>query len=247
MPVRSETHPVVARFAQVRDAATARYGPDSQAVSFLLYEELISMRTVLAADSSATAAHDRIGELVPAIQRRFDAGGVVAPQRVFHRTVATHPTVIEFDRDCFEQRYRRPLGATGLHAVRIHGRRQGLTVLSAGASYLYAVDEDGALWVWPRPHRLADLMFGWAPGRPVEETRVVHPMLVPDRLRVRAAGELVVVGSPGSAYVIANLKSGHFRPPRECADEIRRAAMRAMDLDDPCDVDVFTMPSPAAA
>ncbi|MER6027750.1 hypothetical protein [Streptomyces sp. NPDC001851] len=244
MPVRSDPHPVVERFARVREAASARYGPDSQAVTFLLYEELISMRTLLARDLGCAPVRSRIGELVPAIQSRFDAAGPPAPAQQFHRTVSVDPTVIEFDRRFFESRYRRSLEGTGLRAVRLRDRGQALALLTVGASYLYAVDDAGALWVWPQPHRLADMMFGWAPGRRVEEARVVHPMLVPDRLRVRAAGELVVAGSPEHLFVTANLKSGHFRPPRSCAVEIRRAAMSALALRSPVDVDVFTMPQP---
>ncbi|MFG2915834.1 hypothetical protein ACGF0D_23490 [Kitasatospora sp. NPDC048298] len=244
MPVRSDPHPVVERFARVRAAAAARYGPDSQAVTFLLYEELISMRTLLAGDPGCAPARDRIDELVPDIQSRYDTAGAVEPAQVYHRTVSVDPTVIEFDRGFFELRYRRALRDLGRRAVRIRDRDQALALLTAGACYLYAVDDEGDLWVWPQPHRLADVMFGWAPGRPAEGPRVVHPMLVPDRLRVRAAGELVVVGSPERVFVTANLKSGHFRPPRACAAEIRRAATSALELTSPVDVDVFTMPQP---
>ncbi|GGQ68000.1 hypothetical protein [Couchioplanes azureus] len=246
MPVRSELHPLVERFARVRHAAAARYGPGSQAVSFLLYEELISVRTLLAADRSSTSLRSRAEHLVPAIQRWFDSGGVQTPAQAFHRTVAARPTVIEFDRACFEHRYRGPLDDLGPRAVHLHGREHALAVLDIGASYLYAVDDAGALRVWPQSFRLADLVFGWAPGRQ-DHRRVVHPMLVPERLRVRAAGELVVAGSPTCVSVVANLKSGHFRPPPDCAAEVRRAVVSALELPEPADVDVFTMPQPATA
>ncbi|RKT16641.1 hypothetical protein BX285_0987 [Streptomyces sp. 1114.5] len=246
MPVRSDPHPVVERFARVRETASARYGPDSQAITFLLYEELVSMRTLLARDLGCAPVRSRIAELLPAIQRRFDAAAAPAPPQQCHRTVSVDPTVIEFDRRFFEARYRPALQALGRRAVRLRDRDQALALLTTGASYLYAVDDEGALWVWPQPHRLADVMFGWAPGRPVGEPRVVHPMLVPDRLRVRAAGELVVTGSPEQVFVTANLKSGHFRPPRACAVEARRAVVSALELPSPADVDVFTMPPPTA-
>ncbi|MFD4376630.1 hypothetical protein [Streptomyces sp. NPDC058486] len=247
MPVHRETHPVTARFAEIRKAVAARYGPDSQAVNFLLYEELISMRTLLSRDRTSAPVRTRIGQLVPDIQHRFLAGGALAPARRLHRTVSMNPTIIEFDRRYFDAHYRRPLSSMDRRALLLRDRGQALKVLTSGASYLYAVDELGALWVWPQAFRLAEVMFGWAPGRPIEETRVVHPMLVPDRLRVRAAGELVVVGSESGAFVTANLKSGHFRPPAQCAAETRRAAMRVLELHDPADVDVFTMPRPATA
>ena len=45
----ADPRPVLARFAHVREAAAAKYGADSQAVTFLQYEELISVRAMLTA------------------------------------------------------------------------------------------------------------------------------------------------------------------------------------------------------
>lgn len=243
MSATLKDHPVVARFAETRGAAADRYGRNSQAVVFLLYEELLSMLTLLAAEQSSTPVRTRVEELVSDIQHRFDTGGVAAPARKVQRTVSTNPTVIEFDRPTFEKYYRRPLEAMDRRAVRMADRGQVLAALRLGASYLYVVDEDGELWIWPRPYRLLDVMFGWAQGRSTEATRVVHPMLVPDRLRARAAGELVVVGSPERLFAVANLKSGHFRPSVECASGIRQAVERAIGSRDPADIVVFTMPA----
>ncbi|WP_438306830.1 hypothetical protein ACSHXN_45645 (plasmid) [Streptomyces sp. HUAS TT11] len=238
----SDPEPVLTRFAQTREAVTAKYGSDSQAVTFLYYEELISLRTLLTRDRASTVLRGRVGELVDIIQTRFHAGGAREPARTFHRTVATDPVVIEYDRAHFERQYRRALELRARTAVRIRHRAQAMSVIEPGASYLYAVDDDGSLLLWPEACRLADLMFGWAPGRPVDPDRVVHPMLVPDRLRVRAAGEMILVGTEASLAVVANLRSGHFRPPAPCAVELRRAAGSAFELDDPADVDVFVMP-----
>ncbi|WP_189113351.1 hypothetical protein [Pilimelia terevasa] len=238
---------MIARFAQVRADLAVRYGAQSQAVTFLLYEELVSMRRLLADDSRCAVVARRVGELGPAIQSRFDTAGVLGAERVLHRTVATGPTVIEFDRDHFERAYRARLGASGRRAVAVTDRAAALRVLRLGASYLYVVDEEGVLLVWPEPRDVADLTFGWAPGGPRPADRVVHPMLVPERLRATAAGELVVVGSPRCVFVVANLKSGHFRPGSECAAQVRSAAMRALRIDDPAGIDVFTLPQATAA
>ncbi|MFI5531147.1 hypothetical protein ACIA8O_21720 [Kitasatospora sp. NPDC051853] len=234
----------MARFAEMRRAAAGRYGPNSQAVIFLLYEELLSMLTLLAAEQPSAVLSARVGELVPDIQRRFDSGGMTAPARKVQRTVSTNPTVIEFDRPTFEKYYRHPLERMGRHAVRMVDRLQMAAELRPGASYLYVVDDDGELWVWPQPHDLAEVMFTRVQERSREVTRVVHPMLVPERLRARAAGELVVVGSPERLLAVANLKSGHFRPTRECAVELRRAVERTIAPHDPADITVFTMPAP---
>jgi len=241
----SDPGPVLARFAQVREAVAVKYGSDSQAVTFLHYEELISIRTMLTFDRTSTVMRDRAQELVAIIQGRFHAGGAREPIQSFYRTVATDPLVIEYDRARFERQYRRPLKFRGRSAVRLHDRSQAMSLLEPGASYLYVVDDEGSLLVWPEACRLADLMFGWAPGRPADPNRVVHPMLVPDRLRARAAGEMVVVGTAASLGVIANLRSGHFRPPAQCAVELRRAANSAFEFDDSADMDVFIMPEPS--
>jgi hypothetical protein len=228
------------RYAGIRAEAATKYGSDSQAVVFLLYAELLSMRAVLAQDRSAVEVGRRVRELAAEIQQRYESGGMIDAGR-HHRLISEHPPLVEYDRAAFERLYRPVLESCDTAPVHVTTGAGAFAVLDPGATYIYAVDDEYRLLVWPESFTLAETVFGRAPDRRTHGTRVVHPMLVPDRLQVRAAGELVVLGRPGDCMVVANLKSGHFRPPPQCAGALRDV-LRGAFLTADEDIDIFTVP-----
>ncbi|MFJ8313976.1 MULTISPECIES: hypothetical protein [unclassified Streptomyces] len=240
-------HPLIARFAQIRATAGARFGPASQAVVFLLYEELVSLRSVVSqmhdCDQHPALAL-RIRELARDIQDRYDSGGMrdAGPGR--HQLLCVDPPLIGYDRGVFDRVYRPALAAMDNAARVIGSAPEAYALMTPSSPYVYVVDDWDRLVVWPEPFTLAELVFGRALDRPVEGARVVHPMLVPDRLRVRAAGELVLLGSPEIPMAVANLKSGHFRPPPQCGAVVRSVVRRTLGITDDADIDVFTVPAP---
>ncbi len=233
-------HPLLARYAEIRAEAAEQYGSDSQAVVFLLYEELLSLRAVLVQDRSAETLRRRVRELVPGIQQRYETSGMVDSGRD-HWMLSERPVLIEYDRAVFERRYRAALDTCGVSALHVVTAAGAFTHLRPGCTHIYVVDEEYRLLVWPEPFSLAEMVFGRAPDQRLQGTRVVHPMLVPDRLRVRAAGELVVLGGPDDCMVVANMKSGHFRPPPACADVLREVLLDVFAVSDE-DIDIFTVP-----
>jgi hypothetical protein len=235
-------HPLLARYAEIRAEAAEKYGPDSQAVVFLLYEELLSLRTVLVQDRSAGGIGRRVRELVAGIQQRYEAGGMADSGRD-HRLVGTDPVIIEYDREVFERRYRDALATCGVRVLHVTTAAEAFAGLRPGRTYIYALDDEYRLLVWPEPFSLAEMVFGRAPEQRRHGTRVVHPMLVPDRLRVRAAGELVILGRAADCMVVANMKSGHFRPPPQCAEALREVLLDVFAARDE-DIDIFTVPQP---
>ncbi|WP_329566406.1 hypothetical protein [Kitasatospora sp. NBC_01266] len=236
-------HPLITRYAEIREATAARYGPTSQAVVFLLYEELVSLRAVLAQDRDCPVAARRVRELAADIQSRFDDSGLRDTARPHHVLLCADPPLIAYDRDVFDRQYLAALRATGRSARTIRSAAEAFAELSTAVSYIYAIDDLGSLRVWPEPFTLAELVFGRALDRPVPGPRIVHPMLVPERLRVRAAGEMVLLGTPGSPVVVGNLKSGHFRPPPQSGAVFRSVIREVFAITDDADIDVFTMPA----
>ncbi|MFH9089295.1 hypothetical protein [Streptomyces sp. NPDC017673] len=239
----STQHPLLARYAQVRAQLAQRYGPDSQAVVFLLYEELLSLRTVLLENRAAREVGARVGALAREIQRRYDHGGIVSAGRDRRRLVHTDPPLIEYDRPAFDRMYAPLLDDRRPDVLHVTSAADAFAALSPGSTHIYVVDDRDRLLVWPEPFTLAETVFGRTPDRRRQGARVVHPMLVPERLRVRAAGELVLLGDAHDCMVVANLKSGHFLPPPACAPALRTVLERVLPVA-PGDVDIFTLPEP---
>ena len=233
---------LLARFSDVGRQVRETYGPRSQARVFVLYEELISLRTVLAAERAEPRIAERVSELRAEIGAAYLAsGGAAPPPR--RRIVAVDPPLLEFDREIFEERYRSVCGEVLAQTVEVCDPVRPLGRLRPAESYMFVIDDLGRLLVWTRPFALADLVFGRNRAT-VDGVPVAHPMLVPDRLRARAAGEIVLIGSDRVASVVANTKSGHFQPPRESVPVVRDTFRRVFDLTDG-DVDVFHLFPPA--
>jgi len=236
----------LARFSAIEENLTARYGENSQARAFFLYEQLVTVRLALsdAADGHTSGLLSRRREwLRQEIQAMYDRAPFPGEQStpVLHPVDA--PGVIEYDREAFERRYAEAAELIRPQVVSLEDWRPRIELRPTG--YMYVVDDTGRLLVWDRPFTMAQMLVG-RDRVTVGRWTVGHPMLVPERRRVLAAGEIVPVGSDDGTVrgVVANLKSGHFRPPPQAAHAViaachRQAGVRADDCD------IFTIP-PAA-
>jgi hypothetical protein len=237
------TSTLLDRFAELGRSVRDTYGPQSQASVFVRYEELISLRRVLTADRG----HERVAQRVRALreemaQAYLASGGAAPPPR--REILSADPPLLRFDREIFDRRYREVSGQVLAQTVELRDPRTPLLSLRPGASYMFVIDERDRLLVWTRPFALVDLVFGRNRAT-VAGVPVAHPMLVPERLLARAAGEIVLIGTDRVSMVVANTKSGHFQPPRESVAVVRQACRRIFHLSDE-DVDVFHL-FPAAA
>ncbi|MFC3448131.1 hypothetical protein [Amycolatopsis speibonae] len=231
------------RFAEVGARASDSYGPRSQARVFVLYEELIALRTVLTADPGEERVARRVRELRELIGQAYlaSAGGAPPPRRT---VLELDPPLLEFDRALFEERYRPVAGAVLADTIELRDPVEPLRRLTSGVSYMFVVDDEDRLLVWTRPFELADLIFGRNRAT-VDGVPVAHPMLVPDRLLARAAGEIVLIGGDRVSMVVANTKSGHFQPPLQSVAVVRETFRRVFGLTD-ADADVFHLFPPAS-
>lgn len=239
-PAFNDHRELTAEYDTLARLTAERYGPRSQALVFVLTEELIRLRTVLARDPGAMVIAARVDRLREAIQDLYRVSEFPALTSPSSRVVSESPLVIEFDRDRFEERYAAAVPVVSPRLVEVSGPLLG--PLRAGVPYMFVIDDRGTLVVWNRAFRLRDLVFGRATAM-AAGVRVAHPLLVPQRLMAQAAGEIVFVGEPRVCAVVANTKSGHFRPPPATRDTIRRVCSTVLELDRR-DVDVFTLELP---
>ncbi|GGK72543.1 hypothetical protein [Mangrovihabitans endophyticus] len=227
---------LIAHYDAVADAAALRYGPDSQGLSFVLYGQLCAMRTALLQDPDSVVLAARIAAVREEIQRTYRLTTAPRHDSAPVRTIAAAPKLYEYDRATFDRRYASVVEAVQPEIVTVDG--PDIAPLRAGEPHIFAIDDVGGLRVWNRSQSLADLIFGrnrvMIGGVPV-----VHPVLVPDRLQVAAAGEIIFLGGPKVRAVVANTKSGHFRPDPDSADVIRQTCRALFGLNDR-DIDVFT-------
>jgi hypothetical protein len=228
---------LIAHYDAVADAAAIRYGADSQGLSFVLYGQLCAMRNALLEDPGSVVLSARIAAVRDEIQRAYRLTTAPRHDPAPVRTVVGAPTLYEYDRATFDRRYAPVAEAVRHEIITVDGA--DVAPLRVNQPYMFAIDDAGDLRVWNRPQSLADLIFGrnrvMIGGVPV-----AHPVLVPDRLRVAAAGEIIFLGRPKVLAVVANTKSGHFRPDPDSADVIRLTCRGLFGIIDR-DIDVFTL------
>ncbi|MFJ8982608.1 hypothetical protein [Streptomyces sp. NPDC102282] len=238
---------LIERFSRLELRYAEQYGPYSQARVFFLVEELVTLRFALLEASGAgmELLRQQRHEVLTRVQHLYDTASLpeLAPPPV--RVFGSNPKIIEFDRALYTARY-----ASAAEAMRdevVYMEQWEPELQSRPHAYMYVVDDQGRMRIWTRPFRMGDLVLGRNRAK-ISGVPVAHPMLVPERLQVIAAGEITPVISGGITSVVANLKSGHFRPPPSAAAAVRSACAKAIGLD-PADCDVLTMPfaaSPAA-
>jgi len=232
----AEHDEVVAAFADyVREMETA-HGPRSTAAMVARYEYLLTLTDVLAHEPDPGGAlAGECQRLRAVIQEHFDRGmtspgGGWPPSRV----VETSPPLIEFDRAEHYGRYTR----------RVASRTVSVDASTAPSvprleTLLFVVTADYGLVVYLRPLTMEDMVVGRNPALR-GGVLVRHPMLVPEQLTARAAGELVLIGRDRVRAIVANNRSGNFRPPPGSAAMLREAARRLFGLP-PEAVTVFTV------
>ncbi|WP_433493635.1 hypothetical protein ACQP26_19690 [Micromonospora sp. CA-248089] len=194
-----------------------RYGARAQASILVLYDHLIALRSILAIDPDAHVVRSRISNISNSISERYRKHGFEPVYDHPTAIVGRDPVVIEFQRDIFEAKYRSVVDIVQAETVELV--KPDISFLKPGRPYMFVIDEDGRLLVWTRDFAFEELVFGRNRAT-VNGVPVGHPMLVPQRLRAIAAGEIVFIGSQTPQAAIVNNKSGHFRFPPSCRQVI---------------------------
>lgn len=236
-----ESGAVLRRYETLATDMARRHGPRSQAVVFVRYEELLAVRALLLLDRDDRLLTTRAADLSLLLQRLYrDSTPLDATAHTpWRRVLRSSPPLIEFDRERFRRQYARASPAVLARTVTVGDPVTPLSRLRSRACYMYVVTDKHELRVWAREFPLQDLIFGRNRAT-VDGTPVAHPMLVPENLRVEAAGEIVFIGRSRIEMVVANTKSGHYRPPPESGDVLRSVCVRNLGVA-AADVDVFTL------
>ncbi|UED83227.1 hypothetical protein [Streptomyces profundus] len=219
------------------EQAAVKYGPSSQAVVFLKYEELIRLWHVHMCDGPDPRLRERLTHAAEHIRAAY-ARQLSVRRDHPTRVVGEDPLVIEFDRAVFQERY----AVAAPEAVRQTWQVDSPEIpegFATGAPHMFVIDDLGNLLIWRRRFSFRELIFGRAKSQ-IDGVPVAHPMLVPDRLRVRTAGEIVLIGAPRVHAMVVNTKSGHFRPPPSTGTVVREVCAERFAV--PTDrIDVFTV------
>jgi hypothetical protein len=235
-PAFNPDRAVVERYEDLVRTVAFRYGHDSQGIVFVLYDELIALRTVLAERPDAVPARAWARSVADRLAKRYREDFVAPPNpQLPCAVVGTDPLVVEFSRDVFERKYRAAVPEVAPDTYEITGPEN--PELTPGRPYMFVIDDGGRFLVWRRPFNFDELVFGRNRAT-VAGIPVAHPMLVPERLRAMAAGEIVFIGAPLVAAVIVNTKSGHFRLPPTSAAVIYDKCRSVLGLTDRA-IDVF--------
>ncbi|MFF1791173.1 hypothetical protein ACFVX9_32535 [Kitasatospora sp. NPDC058243] len=225
------------RLMAAAEQAAVRYGPSSQAVVFLKYEELIRLWHVHLSVGPAPGMRERLARAAAEIRAAYARELTVRHEHPT-RVVGEDPLVIEFDRAVFQDRYAG-VARTAVEQTWHVRDAEVPSDFATGAPHMFVIDDLGRLLIWRRRFNFRELIFGRAKSH-IHGVPVAHPMLVPDRLRVRTAGEIVLIGSPHVHAIVANTKSGHFRPPPSTETVVRDVCTNLFSV--PGDrIDVFTV------
>ena len=233
----NEVPELTSRYDTLERVIALRYGADTQAMVFVLYEELLALRTALLTHPYSVVLTARIATLREQIQHLYDESPFPELPGVAVETVRTEPLILEYSRHVFDLKYASAARAIRSQVVVVAD--PDIEPLWSGSPYMFVIDDSRTLRVWNRPFQFSDLVFGRNRAT-VDGIPVAHPMLVPDRLRIMAAGEIIFVGHRKPRSVIVNTKSGHFRPPPVTADVIREVCREVLGLPDH-HIDVFTL------
>jgi hypothetical protein len=206
--------PFLDRYHELVESMSARHSADSNTVVVVMMEYLRALH------EHALTTPDGTAELASAITSivadirdsyaRAEPPASPLPRRV----VAGYPRLYVFDGATYAQRYGSLRFAPADIAVEVG--TDAFATVEPGRTYLYAIDDRHRLVVCPTPLTVDDLLLQENPR--VNGMEVFHAMLVPERLTVAAAGEITFFGDGTVRSVVANLKSGHFRPEPTTVD-----------------------------
>jgi hypothetical protein len=226
------------RYEDLVEMLSFRYGPTSQGVAFILYEELIALRRLQVEHPDLAVLRAWISDISRRLGQRYQ-DELPAPC-MDHPTavVGTGPVVIEYSRAAFEKKYHSVADTVQHETIALTNPILPAPIRD-GLPYMYVIDDIGRFLVWRRPFSFEEIVFGRTKAT-VNGVPVGHPMLVPQRLRASAAGEVVFIGSPRVRAVIINNKSGHFRFPPSSREVIQDSCRCLFRLADDA-IDIFVV------
>lgn len=213
-------------FDGLEKQVSERFGAESQAVFVVRYEAFVhrirdTVENCSAADEAALAV------AWEDLQRRFQNSISVPEIQAARSRGKDDPNLLEYSRSEFEARYanRKPPTLLTLAEASPMKRLPGINLMH---NYLYVLDDRRHLRLNNRPLTVRDRLTARALGQDLDMP--VHPQLVPERLSVYAAGEMTFVGHSALSAVVANLKSGHYRPTASAAPLLREFLRERLGL-----------------
>jgi hypothetical protein len=230
---------IVDRYENLLRMVAFRYGAESQGITFVLYDELIALRHALVDDPGCVALRVWAAVVADRLSGRYRSNLFPTTRMLPSTVVGTKPMTVEFSRTVFEERYSAAVSTVRAETLEIVSPH--IPGVEFGRPYMFVIDDRDRMLIWARSFSFEELVFGRNRAT-VAGIPVAHPMLVPDRLRASAAGEIVFIGRDKVSAVIVNNKSGHFRLPPSCAAIIRAKCAAVLGLDDSA-VDIFVMGS----
>jgi len=117
-----------------------------------------------------------------------------------------------FDPDEFEERYGYGISGIDEYIKQID-EASIVDSVQDGFWYIYVIDQNDNILIYNEPVSITELVLNRNKNN-FRNIPIVHPILVHNRnLRVKAAGEITfVIDNDSLKGVVANTKSGHFRP-----------------------------------
>lgn len=216
------------RHADLADMLAFRHGAKALGIVLVLYDELIALRRLQIKHPSSYMLRAWIAEISGRLRQRYMNEFPDPAQDHPTMVVGTNPTVIEYSRAAFETKYHAVANILARETMNLTGPALPPPIQD-GRPYMYVIDDEDRLLIWARSFTFEELVFGRNKAT-IEGVPVGHPMLVPERLRARAAGEIVFIGNPRVKSVIVNNKSGHFRFPPSCHAVIQECCRRVFGL-----------------
>lgn len=219
---------LVRQLEDMLTSVTREFGRGTQAQLFVTYEYLLTLLDLAAKDpGNATELEALIYHLAREIQRAHSSAQPAPPPAEWCFREGTEPR-LRFNSALFAKHYAHR--AQQIESELVVLDPATATTLAELVPYVYVVDVEGRIVVWEAPLSLDQIVLARDPV--VDRERVTHPMLVPRHLTALCAGELIVIRSHRGQIriVLANTRSGHFRPPPCSAQHLRRALFHRLQL-----------------
>lgn len=205
-------------YVDAREDVIARFGIASQAHAAVEYTRLIDLLARGYLDSDDR--RKEVNEQLQIIHRLIE--GSISARIVDH--VAYDPVNGHIR---FTHTARANLVSKAVQSP-LRLSREALSDLPSGSHFLYVFSTEDAVMVEPTPMTPSDLFFA---GVHSVRERIRHPQLLGPDTPVLGAGELCVFHAAGTPYAaLVNNRSGHFRPPPDSLERVRRAVCRDLAL-----------------
>lgn len=229
---------LVSRLEDLLTSVTQEHGRATQAEFLVRYEYLLTLLDIAAKDPTQTAELEGLTyHFAREVQRAYGAMQPDPRHPAWCSQEGTEP-VLRFDATVFAELYAERARELKCELVRLDERTA--LDLRELVPYVYVLDLLRSVILWPRPLDVGQVALARDPL--VDADPVTHPMLVPADLAVLCAGELILIKDSNgvSRTVVANTRSGHFRPPPRSARYLRDALTTHLSLPSPESVVIFT-------